>query len=292
MTANASISSSTKSSIIGRFAPSPSGPLHMGSLIMALASYLDVKQAGGDWFIRIDDIDPPRAIPGATEIILEMLNTIGLVGDLPVQYQSNHDARYRHALDQVSDDLFYCTCTRAQLRDQLVYPGTCRQNKTPNEDAAIRINTERWGQVTFEDQFAGQQTVRSGIDFGDFIVRRRDGLWSYQFATAVDDGTDVTRVLRGQDLLATTPLQVGLITLLGLDVPEYSHLPTLHFEDGQKLSKQHHAPAVEPTNSNIKLALDLLGQDQCDSLNQAIQSWNLGKVPRVLKPFPRLSHDC
>ena len=264
----------------------------MGSLIMALASYLDVKQSSGDWFIRIDDIDPPRAIEGATETILQVLNAIGLVGDLPVQYQSNHDARYRQALDQVSDDLFYCTCTRAQLRDQPVYPGTCRENKTPTENAAIRINTEHWGEVIFEDQFLGQQKAASGIDFGDFIVRRRDGLWSYQFATAVDDGTDVTRVLRGQDLLATTPQQVGLIALLGLDVPEYCHLPTLHFEDGQKLSKQHHAPAVEPTKSNIELALELLGQDHTDSLAQAIQSWELRKVPNALKPFPRLSHDC
>ena len=281
-----------KTSITGRFAPSPSGPLHMGSLVMAIASYLDVKQSGGDWFIRIDDIDPPRSVPGSTEAILKVLADIGLESDLPIQYQSEHEARYARALDEISEHLFYCTCTRAQLRDQPVYPGTCRENKTPIDDAAVRINTEAWAQVVFEDQFVGQQKATAGVDFGDFIVKRRDGLWSYQFATAVDDGMDVTRALRGQDLLATTPQQVGLMILLGLEVPEYCHLPTLHFEDGQKLSKQHHAPPVEANNDNIELALELLGQNKSDSLIDAIKSWDLNKVPRSLKPFPRLSHDC
>ena len=264
----------------------------MGSLLIALASYADAKQAQGTWHIRIDDIDPPRAVPGATEAILNTLARFGLDDDQPVRYQSQHEARYTAALNALADHTYYCTCTRAALKDHPIYPGTCRQNRTPIADAALRIDTSAWPAIDFVDRFVGPQHAEPNRDFGDFIIRRRDGLWAYHFATAVDDGMEVTHVLRGQDLLTTTPQQIGLMQLLALDIPDYCHLPTLHFPDGQKLSKQHHAPAVEGNAENLQIALALLGQAPSVTLAEIVKTFDLSKIPTALKPFPRLDRDC
>lgn len=286
---------------IGRFAPSPSGPLHMGSLLMALASYLHIKHLGGDWFIRMDDIDPPRSQEGAVTAILETLAAHGLNGDSPVQYQSGHDERYLDALTALSEHTYYCTCSRRQLRGISIYPGTCRDNRQPIEDAAIKVDTSAWAPLEIEDKFLGTYTAHAGKDFGDFTIRRRDGLWSYHLATAVDDGHDVTHVVRGQDLTDSTAPQVGLMNLLGLTAPVYSHLPNLKFADGQKLSKQHHATPVVDTDaaSNLRTVLRILGQDPGDparssvpDLGTAISQWDMSRIPAQFQPFPRLDHDC
>ena len=184
---------------IGRFAPSPTGPLHMGSLMTALASYLDIKRRGGEWYVRIDDIDPPRLDRGAERRILASLNAHGLLSDRAVDHQSTHESRYAAALHQLQHDLFYCTCSRKQLQGTTCYPGTCRSRRQPVEDAAVRLLISQ-ASTTFDDAILGTHTVDLVRATGDFIVKRRDGLWSYNFATAVDDGHDVTHVLRGQDL--------------------------------------------------------------------------------------------
>lgn len=260
--------------LTGRFAPSPTGPLHMGSLLTALASYLDVKARGGRWYVRIDNLDPPREDPNATHAILSSLSAHGLQGDAAVDYQSEHQPRYATALAQLQSHLFYCTCSRRSLAGRQVYPGTCRGNTTPIADAAVRLRVTNTT-VTYADTMLGQQRADLAQDYGDFIVKRRDGLWAYNFATAVDDGTDTTHVLRGQDLLHVTPQQIYLMQLLGLPVPTYTHIPLLCFEDGVKLSKQTHAPALEHNlaTSNLQAAFGFLGMRPPERNDWNVQKW-------------------
>jgi glutamyl-Q tRNA(Asp) synthetase len=232
----------------------------MGSLVTALASFFDVKVKGGQWYVRIDDLDPPREDAAASGEILNSLQAHGLHGDRVVDYQSGHAQRYREALNRLTSHLFYCTCSRKSLADHAVYPGTCRGNTAPIADAAIRLRVSATP-ITFVDAIVGVQTVNLAQDCGDFIVRRRDGLWAYNLATAVDDGTDATHVLRGQDLLGVTAQQIYLMELLELTVPAYSHIPLLCFADGTKLSKQTHAPPLDDNRAalNLRAALHYLG---------------------------------
>ena len=268
----------------------------MGSLIMAVASFLDARSRLGRWFVRIDDIDPPRAQPGAVGEITDSLLTHGLIGDQKVQFQSRHDRRYQSAFDTLYPAIFYCTCTRAELRGVPIYPGTCRDQRKPLPGAAIRVDVSQWTHLEIEDGYLGPQQFVPGEDFGDFIIKRKDGLWAYNFATAVDDGYDVTDVIRGQDLTAVTGMQAGLIRALNLRVPRYSHLPLLRFPDGQKLSKQAHAPAIDDKTAeeNIRFALKALGLPEVDQatpdalLEAAMHDWRLDAVPPELEAFPRI----
>ncbi|MEQ9452320.1 MAG: tRNA glutamyl-Q(34) synthetase GluQRS [Pseudomonadales bacterium] len=280
----------------GRFAPSPTGPLHMGSLITALASYLDITSQGGSWHIRIDDIDGPREAPEARSHIINTLAAHGLHSASTIRLQSNSTARFRQALDELSTACFYCRCSRAQLREHDIYPGHCRALKLGAEDAALRLRVSDDTPVQINDGLLPSQTTIPSRDIGDFIVRRRDGLWAYNFATAVDDGHDFTHVFRGQDLRHTTAMQVYVMHKLKLPVPQYTHLPLLCFPDGDKLSKQTHAPALDAMHAahNLAEALYYLGFNPPvqptwtvgDWLGWALARWPTHSVPAQL-PFYR-----
>ncbi len=268
----------------------------MGSLVTAVASFLDIKQRGGEWFVRFDDIDPPRQDPEAIEHILTALGAHGLVGDRPVDYQSAHSPRYEDALRKLEDRCFYCSCSRRSLAGASVYPGTCRKETRPRPDTALRLRLPALD-VSVDDGLLGLRTFNLAEAFGDTIIRRRDGLWAYHLATAVDDGNDVTHVMRGQDLFETTPIHVYLMQLLDLQVPSYSHLPLLRFDDGSKLSKQTHAPAVDNARAtkNLRDVLSLLGQNPPAEpawsvrqwLSWGTANWQIEKVPQTLASFTR-----
>ncbi len=280
--------------LLGRFAPSPTGPLHMGSLIAAVASYCDIKQRGGRWHVRIDDLDPPRAAPNATESILQTLSAHGLKSDLPIDYQSQHAANYTKVLNHLAPQSFFCTCTRKQLADFAVYPGTCRYNKKAIENAATRISVGE-NKITFEDLILGKQEHDLGTEFGDCIIRRKDGLIAYNLATAADDAEEITHVVRGQDLYPTTSVQIHLMQALGLTPPIYAHIPVLTYADGKKLSKQNLAPALNDAfaANNLRDAFFYLGMHgpQTESwsvqklLAWGITNWNLNNLPAKLTPF-------
>lgn len=284
--------------LIGRFAPSPTGPLHMGSLLAALASYCDIKQRGGRWFVRIDDIDPPRALNDAIAAITRSLEAHGLVGDGidgdgSIDFQSAHNERYLTARARLSHRSFFCRCSRRALRALAKYPGYCRSNKDPLADSAIRLEVDNQMRE-FEDFFQGASVYQLDDHFGDFIIWRRDGLVAYNLATAVDDAMDVTEVLRGNDLFSVTAQQRYVAELLGLPSPAYGHLPVLCYADGEKLSKQTHAPALQDSlaASNLRSAATYLGLNPPEIdwpvsrwVEWAVQNWQRDKVPAQLRPY-------
>lgn len=244
----------------GRFAPSPTGPLHFGSLLAATASYLDARSRGERWLLRIDDLDLFRNVDGSEAAILRALEAHGLHWDGPIIHQSDRIADYQAALATLADagHTFYCNCSRRQLKGLAAYPGTCRANVCRTEegepdDVAIRVRVNDEA-VVFTDLIGGTCSENLAQSPGDFIVRRRDGLIAYQLATAVDDGAEqITRVIRGGDLKDNSTRQIHLIKLLGLCPPAYAHLPTLVNPDGQKLSKQSHSPALDPDRATENL---------------------------------------
>lgn len=265
----------------------------MGSLITALASYCHVKQAGGRWLVRIDDLDPPRQDPNAVALIVRSLHAHGLQPDRPVDFQSDHAKAYERALQQLQPHIFYCQCSRRELKKFSRYPGTCRNAKTLVPDAAIRVAMAD-GEQQFNDDFLGPMSIDVAAQLGDFIVRRKDGLIAYNLATAVDDGANITHVLRGQDLLPVTAPQRHLMKLLDLRAPSYAHIPCLAFSDGTKLSKQTHAPALDDSiaSRNLRAALWYLGFDAPASLqsvaaivNWAVEHFTLVNVPERLPPY-------
>lgn len=233
---------------IGRFAPSPTGPLHFGSLVAAVGSYCDARAAGGRWLLRMEDIDPPRAMPGASDLILRQLEGYGFEWDGDVLFQHTRSDAYEAALAQlqVQGEVFWCRCSRAELArlGASACPGTCRAFTAPRADAAIRLRVPA-GVVDFTDAIFGPQGEDVATAQGDFVLRRRDGLYSYQLAVVVDDAFQgVTRVVRGADLLDNTARQIVLQQRLGLATPGYMHLPLAVHRDGSKLSKQTHARAL------------------------------------------------
>ncbi len=281
-------------SYIGRFAPSPTGPLHLGSLVAALGSYLDAKANSGLWLLRIEDIDPPREMTGAKDLILGQLEDHGLYWDSIAIYQSQRLDIYQECFDQLKHNqhLYACDCPRHRVRDlNGIYDGKCRDRDLNFDvDTAIRVClTEK--NIGWDDLILGAQSFSFDELGGDFIVRRRDGLFSYQLAVAVDDGLKgVTHVIRGADLLDSTARQTYLHTLLGLVSPEYGHLPMVMNNLGQKLSKQTHAPALDSNKSreNLALSLNILGlnppkdisENSCEEiLAWAISHWNINSVP-------------
>jgi glutamyl-Q tRNA(Asp) synthetase len=225
----------------GRFAPSPTGYLHTGSLLAALASWLRARQAGGQWLLRVEDIDPPREMAGSACAIGKALARLGLQPDLPVVYQSTHESAYQHALEMLraAGYAFPCWCSRRDLaasagahRD-----GHCVRAQNPAREPAWRLRVPDIS-ITFEDGLQGPQTQNLREAVGDFVLRRADGLWAYQLACIVDDAAQgITEVVRGRDLLDSTPRQIYLQRLLGLPTPRYLHIPLLTDTRGRKLSK-------------------------------------------------------
>jgi glutamyl-Q tRNA(Asp) synthetase len=238
----------------GRFAPSPTGPLHRGSLFTALAGYLDAKAHGGVWLLRIDDLDTPRNQPGAVEAILDCLHHFGLHWDETPRYQSAHLADYQHALQQLIQQhrLYACHCSRKSLLQTTTYPGHCRERNYPLADAAVRIASDA-RRIDFHDALQGMQHDPLAAH-GDFIVRRKDGVFAYQLACAVDEqAQQISHILRGVDLLDSTPKQIYLQQCLGYATPQYAHLPVIVDRNGQKLSKQTLAAPVDTTRPGAVL---------------------------------------
>lgn len=223
----------------GRFAPSPTGPLHFGSLVAALGSWLAARQAGGEWLVRIEDLDPPREVPGASEAQLRTLAAFGLRADGVVVRQSQRSALYRQALQQLLDagDAFECHCSRSDLVDEHGVHRACRPGRR-RPDPAIRLRVADGECIAFDDGLQGRVEQDVARAVGDFVLRRADGLWAYQLAVVVDDAAQgVTDVVRGADLLASTPRQILLQRRLGLPTSRYLHLPVVVDVEGRKLSK-------------------------------------------------------
>jgi glutamyl-Q tRNA(Asp) synthetase len=245
---------------IGRFAPSPTGPLHIGSLVAAMASYLDAKAHHGQWLVRIEDVDGDRNVPGADEHILASLRRCGMLWDGEVTWQSRRTALYQRALEQLGDLVYPCGCSRKEIADSqlsltgrqaqaLIYPGTCRHGLAPGKSArALRLKVPQSPHcvVAFDDRWAGHVGQDLTDEVGDFVVKRADGFWAYQLAVVVDDGEQgVTDIVRGADLLDSTPRQLYLQQVLGLPRPAYLHVPVVVNALGEKLSKQTGAQAFD-----------------------------------------------
>lgn len=251
---------------VGRFAPSPTGPLHAGSLLAAVASYLHARQAGGEWLLRIDDVDPPRESPGAADAIQAALEKLALLWDRTVLFQSTHFDLYEAVALRLLEQgrAFRCGCSRSELRayakhhpEAPAYPGTCRDRRVDAESAAIRMRLDGpLGGAT--DVLQGSLPPNVLLAQGDYVIRRRDGLPAYHLATVVDDALQgVTAVVRGADLLEAMPLQRHLQQALGLPAPAYFHVPILVDASGNKLSKQTGAPALDLADPNRTAARTL-----------------------------------
>ena len=274
---------------VGRFAPSPTGPLHFGSLVAALASWLDARAAEGRWLVRIEDLDAPRALPGAADDILRTLDRLGLGWDGPVRYQSRRSASYKAALESL--DTYWCGCTRREIADSSIgrasdgaqiYPGTCRAGLAPGRTPrALRVRTGG-EEIAFTDRVQGPQRQVLEREIGDFVLLRADGQFAYQLAVVVDDAEQgVTDVVRGADLLDSTPRQIFLQRLLGYPMPRYLHVPAAVNQAGEKLSKQTGARPVDIKRKAEELAraLTFLGQSETDDLAQAVANWKPELIP-------------
>ena len=278
---------------VGRFAPSPTGPLHFGSLVAALASWLDAKRAGGRWLLRMEDLDLPRVMPGAADRILRQLDALGLTWDGPVVHQSARFDLYEHSLQKLRAHTYACACTRKELEDSAlaidgsrVYPGSCRNGIAPGKAArAIRLRTDR-EPIRFTDRVQGEIAQSVEAEVGDFVLKRADGLHAYQLAVVVDDAAQgVTEVVRGADLLDSTARQIVLQRLLGAATPRYLHVPVATNPAGEKLSKQTAAAAVGP--DDLPQALHFLGLPVPEGLARrellawAVERWDPARVPRA-----------
>jgi glutamyl-Q tRNA(Asp) synthetase len=265
-------------SYIGRFAPSPSGPLHFGSLVSALASYLDAKAHNGQWLVRMEDLDPPREQAGAAALILQSLEDHGLEWDAEVIYQSHRHNAYQSCLELLHSRawIYPCSCSRQRLQSlKGIYDGHCRsQTPAPLEPHSLRLKlydlpnttagTSQRDEITFQDLFQGQQQQNLRLQAGDQILKRRDGFYAYQLAVVVDDiFQGITHIVRGNDLLDVTGRQLFLFQLLDAPLPHFGHIPLALQENGQKLSKQNQAPALDSRIAGINLwhALRFLGQN-------------------------------
>lgn len=289
---------------IGRFAPSPTGPLHFGSLVTATASFLDARSHGGKWLVRMEDLDKPREVAGAAKDILDTLESFGFYWDDDVQFQSQRTAFYQNTLEKLQSlTLAYpCGCSRREINasatfgiDGPVYPGFCRQGLTAGKQARtwrLRVHEHL---ISFQDLIQGEQSQVLSRQVGDFVIRRADGLFAYQLAVVVDDALQgVTHIVRGADLLASTPRQLYLQQLLGFKMPTYAHIPIATNLQGEKLSKQTRAQPVKHRDSGIVLCrvLQFLGlqppielaQTSLDELWQwAIQHWQVEQVPKTYR---------
>jgi glutamyl-Q tRNA(Asp) synthetase len=286
----------------GRFAPSPTGPLHFGSLVAAVGSYLSARAQGGEWLVRMEDLDPPREVKGAADDILRTLEAYGFEWSGTVMYQSRRRDAYEAALAALRrrGALYPCGCTRKEIADSsiagvegLVYPGTCRGGLAAGRSArALRVRTEN-AVIDFEDRVQGRQHSLLEREAGDFVARRADGFYAYQLAVVVDDAEQgITEVVRGADLLASTARQIYLQQLLGLPTPGYLHLPAVVNAQGEKLSKQTFAQPLPHTKPAVQLhqVLDFLGQGPLPETGEsspasfwaaAMAAWDEKRIPRL-----------
>lgn len=281
---------------VGRFAPSPTGDLHFGSLVAALVSYCQAKSNQGQWLVRMEDVDETRTIAGADKAIINTLKQFGMESDLPVIYQSapQRQAAYNQALHSLQQQglIYPCTCTRAMLKTHEVYPGTCKTHPADAQQPhSIRVEVPN-KTIEFRDLIQGFQQQNLKQDCGDFNIRRKDGLFAYQLAVVVDDADqNITEVVRGIDILDSTPRQMYLNQVLKLNQPAYAHFPVVTNTDGNKLSKQNHAQAVSSENpyETTKVVLSLLGQkvpilktaSQRELLKFAVENWHLSPLKGV-----------
>jgi len=275
---------------VGRFAPSPTGPLHYGSLVAALASFLDARHARGKWLLRIEDLDPPRESMEAPREIIRQLLALGLQWDLEILYQSTRLKFYDDALESINTFTFPCICPRRAVPE--IYPGTCRLRKhlPPGEPYAVRLQVPKHN-VSIKDRGLGLQAWDLEKKVGDFIIKRKDGLHAYQLAVVVDDiQYSVSHIVRGNDLLDSTPRQLAIYERLEVSPPEYLHIPVLVDKSGNKLSKQAHAKPVDTSDAltTIRSALSDLGQNTHEHsssikelLEKAASSWNPASIPNV-----------
>ena len=278
---------------IGRFAPSPTGDLHFGSLVSAIASYLQAKSAGGQWLVRVEDIDPPREVAGSAGRILEDLQRFGMQPDQPVLYQSDRSAAYELAITELLDQghAYWCGCSRSELPASGVYPGTCSDGipsgKSPRS-VRLRVSDALLG---FTDLVQGRIEENLRKEVGDFVIRRADGLVAYQLAVVVDDAFQgVTEVMRGADLLDSTTRQIHLQNCLGLTTPVYAHHPLAVGSDGRKLSKRLGSDPIAASSPSpaLEMALRFLGQPCPGGLSDrelwgwAMGNWKLSRIPRLL----------
>lgn len=277
---------------VGRFAPSPTGPLHFGSLVAALASWLDARAARGRWLLRMEDLDAPRAQPGAADLILRSLEGLGLTWDGPVAYQSLRSPRYEAALQELRRHTYWCGCSRREIADSSlglaadgaqIYPGTCRGGLSGSKQArALRVRTPH-ETIVFDDRVQGRLEQDVEREVGDFVLYRADGQFAYQLAVVVDDAEQgVTDVVRGADLLDSTARQIHLQRLLGVPTPRYLHVPVAVNAGGEKLSKQTGAPAIDLARRGglLRQALRFLGQRETADLDEAVAAWNPARIPR------------
>ncbi len=297
----------------GRFAPSPTGALHFGSLVAALGSYLDARRVGGEWLIRIEDVDQIRALPGAASDLLRVLEAFGFEWDGEVAYQSQRSEAYEAIIRKLlhSDSAYPCCCSRKAIRERAeigmegaIYPGTCRQGmRYPERPTSIRLRTPDQP-LGFTDRLQGPFSQNLGREVGDFVIRRADGFYAYQLAVVTDDSWQgITHVVRGADLLSSTPRQCYLQEILGLQRPEYLHLPLVRDDQGRKLSKQDRDLPVNPARplDSLLAALGFLGQappptrpgNLTEFWQWAIAHWEIQAIPaarsrpaRVLKVQP------
>jgi glutamyl-Q tRNA(Asp) synthetase len=285
----------------GRFAPSPTGPLHAGSLVAALASWLDARAHGGQWLVRIEDVDGPRCPPGMDEVILGQLAALGLHADEPPVWQSRRGDLYQAALDRLiaSGHAYGCACTRAEIaalagprakHGELIYPGTCRPQNGRTNGRPVRAWRFRVdGRVDWRDRRLGTQSQKLETEVGDFILKRADGLWAYQLAVVVDDAEQgITDIVRGEDLADNTPRQIALQRALGLPTPRYLHTPLVLAPDGHKLSKQNGAAAIDLADppSRLHEAAAALGlrpdtsvRTTAEALAEALAQWRAALTP-------------
>ena len=275
----------------GRFAPSPTGPLHAGSLVAALASWLDARAHGGRWLVRMEDVDTPRCVPGADQTILRQLAACGLQPDEAPLYQSARSALYEAALQQLITQgrAYPCGCTRQDIAQalagaghprerhgELVYPGTCRHGLQGKTARAWRFATQA-GALDWNDRHLGQQSQNVSTQVGDFVLHRADGLWAYQLAVVVDDAAQgISHVVRGQDLADNSARQIQLQRALGLPTPQYLHTPLVLGANGEKLSKQNGAEALDLSQplKALNAAASVLGLDaQAGLATDALRHW-------------------
>jgi len=287
---------------VGRFAPSPTGPLHFGSLIAAVGSYCLARRHGGKWLLRMEDLDPPRVVPGAADEILSALENLGLHWDGDVVWQSQRTEAYLEAVEKLRQRglVFDCACSRKEIllsaphpgEDGPIYPGTCRSGLKPGrKPRALRIEVTN-EQIGFCDGVFGplEQVLSEAV--GDFVLRRADGLFAYQLAVVVDDEAEgVNQVVRGADLLSSTPRQIFLHACLGNRIPEYIHLPLVMGNNGKKISKRYGSVELDHENDAarlIALSLDFLGQTvpasllgapPAELLAWAVQSFDQRRIP-------------
>ncbi|MEI2558648.1 tRNA glutamyl-Q(34) synthetase GluQRS [Acinetobacter pittii] len=275
----------------GRFAPSPTGPLHFGSLITAVASYCDAKAHQGKWLVRVEDTDIPRIYPGSEEHILTSLEAFQFEPDTEIIFQKNRLDIYESVLDQLKREglIYACQCTRKMLSSNAIYAGTCRDLNLDFQGQAIRVKVQDQ-QICFDDRLQGRHCSNLQHDLGDFVLKRRDGIINYQLAVVVDDYLQgITHVVRGADLLDNTERQIWLGQLLGYPQLSYMHLPLAMNDQGQKLSKQNLAQALDLSKAPelLQKAILALGQPNVDldqpraMLKQAVAQWNVDLIPHV-----------